>query len=80
MSQAGIEFIVANSIGLLAIPVVVVLAVLYMMALLLTEFMNNAAGAVLLTPIGMSTARAGRGCHSFLIAVTLLPQRVLRRQ
>src|SRR5690554_5766461 len=58
MSQSGAAgFIVANTIGLVAgSGPLVVLAVLYLMALLLTEFMSNAAAAVLLTPIGMSTA------------------------
>ncbi|MFA5538919.1 MAG: SLC13 family permease [Gemmobacter sp.] len=73
MSQTGAaEFIVANSIGLVAgSGPLVVLAVLYLMALLLTEFMSNAAAAVLLTPIGMSTAAMlGVDATPFLIAVT----------
>jgi di/tricarboxylate transporter len=49
----------------------VVLAVLYLMALLLTEFMSNAAAAVLLTPIGISTAAMiDVDATPFLIAVT----------
>src|SRR3546814_17100290 len=41
------------------------------MALLLTEFMSNAAAAVLLTPIGMSTAKMlDVDATPFLIAVT----------
>lgn len=73
MSQTGAaEFIVANSIGLVAgFGPLVVLAVLYLMALLLTEFMSNAAAAVLLTPIGMSTAAMlGVDATPFLVAVT----------
>ncbi|RDE07735.1 SLC13 family permease [Pelagibacterium lacus] len=73
MSQSGAaEFIVANSIGLVSgFGPLVVLAVLYLMALVLTEFMSNAAAAVLLTPIGMSTANMlGVDATPFLIAVT----------
>ena len=73
MSQSGAaEFIVSNSIGLVSgFGPLVVLAVLYLMALLLTEFMSNAAAAVLLTPIGMSTATMlGVDATPFLIAVT----------
>lgn len=73
MSGSGAaEFIVANSIGLVSdFGPLVVLAVLYLMALLLTEFMSNAAAAVLLTPIGMSTAAMlGVDATPFLIAVT----------
>lgn len=59
MSQTGAaQFLVENTIGLVSsFGPGVVLAVLYLMALLLTEFMSNAAAAVLLTPIGMSTAK-----------------------
>ncbi|NMA97763.1 MAG: SLC13 family permease [Phyllobacteriaceae bacterium] len=73
MSQTGAaQFIVANSIGMVSdFGPLVVLAVLYLMALLLTEFMSNAAAAVLLTPIGMSTAdMLGVDSTPFLIAVT----------
>lgn len=73
MSQSGAaQFIVANSIGMVSdFGPLVVLAVLYLMALLLTEFMSNAAAAVLLTPIGMSTAdMLGVDSTPFLIAVT----------
>src|SRR5690606_20982286 len=65
-------FIVANTLGLVSSSgPLVVLAVLYLMALLLTEFMSNAAAAVLLTPIGMSTATMlGVDPTPFLIAVT----------
>ena len=73
MSQTGAaEFIVANTLGQVsAFGPLVVLAVLYLMALLLTEFMSNAAAAVILTPIGMSTAAMlGVDATPFLIAVT----------
>ncbi|GAA5232049.1 sodium-coupled transporter [Verticiella sediminum] len=73
MSQTGAAgFIVENTIGLVASHgPLVVLAVLYLMALLLTEFMSNAAAAVLLTPIGMSTANMlDVNPTPFLIAVT----------
>jgi di/tricarboxylate transporter len=73
MSQSGAaEFIVANTLGMASsFGPLVVLAVLYLMALLLTEFMSNAAAAVILTPIGMSTAHLlGVSATPFLIAVT----------
>ncbi|MGB6103900.1 MAG: SLC13 family permease [Pusillimonas sp.] len=73
MSHTGAaQFLVENTIGLVsASGPAVVLAVLYLMALLLTEFMSNAAAAVLLTPIGMSTAKMLEvDATPFLIAVT----------
>src|SRR5690606_35813273 len=73
MSQSGAaEFVVANTLGLVSdFGPLVVLAVLYLMALLLTEFMSNAAAAVILTPVGMSTAKLmGVDPTPFLIAVT----------
>ncbi len=73
MSQSGAaEFLVKHTIGLVsALGPATVLAVLYLMALLLTEFMSNAAAAVLLTPIGMSTAKMmDVDATPFLIAVT----------
>lgn len=73
MSETGAAaFLVENTIGLVRDSgPLVVLAVLYLMALLLTEFMSNAAAAVLLTPIGMSTARMmDVDATPFLIAVT----------
>ena len=73
MSESGAAaFIVENTIGL-ASPYgpLTVLAVLYLMAILLSEFMSNAAAAVLLTPIGMTTARMMEvDATPFLIAVT----------
>ena len=73
MSETGAaEFLVQNTIGLVSsMGPVAVLAVLYLMALLLTEFMSNAAAAVLLTPIGVSTASLMNvDATPFLIAVT----------
>lgn len=73
MSETGAaQFLVENTVGLVAASgPLVVLAVLYLMALLLTEFMSNAAAAVLLTPIGMSTANMLQVDPTpFLIAVT----------
>ena len=73
MSESGAaEFLVQNTIGLVSsMGPLVVLAVLYLMALLLTEFMSNAAAAVLLTPIGVSTASMMNvDATPFLIAVT----------
>src|SRR5690606_11869024 len=73
MSQSGAaEFVVDNTLGLVSdFGPLVVLEVLYLMELLLTEFMSNAAAAVILTPIGMSTAKLmGVDPTPFLIAVT----------
>ncbi|SDR82287.1 Di-and tricarboxylate transporter [Halopseudomonas litoralis] len=73
MSQSGAaEFIVANTLGLVSsFGPLVVLATLYLMALLLTELMSNAATAVILTPVAMSTANLlGVDATPFLIAVT----------
>jgi len=73
MSETGAAaFLVENSLGLVSsLGPLAVLAVLYLLALLLTEFMSNAAAAVLLTPIGMSTAgMMNVDATPFLIAVT----------
>lgn len=73
MSETGAaQFLVENTVGLVkSFGPLTVLAVVYMMALLLTEFMSNAAAAVLLTPIGMSTAKMmDVDPTPFLIAVT----------
>ena len=73
MSTSGAaEFIVDNTIGLVRdMGPHVVLAVMYLMALLLAELMSNSAAAVLLTPIGMSTAKMmDVDPTPFLIAVT----------
>ena len=73
MSSSGAaEFLVDNSIGLVShLGPHVVLAVLYLMALTLGELMSNSAAAVLLTPIGFSTAQLmGADPTPFLIAIT----------
>ena len=73
MTETGAAaFLVNNTLGLVAqFGPWVVLAVLYLLSLLLTEFMSNAAAAVLLTPLGMSTAAMmGVDATPFLIAVT----------
>ncbi|MFA7504772.1 MAG: SLC13 family permease [Burkholderiaceae bacterium] len=73
MSETGAaQFLVENTVGLVSdLGPWVVLGALYLMALLLTEFMSNAAAAVLLTPIGMSTATMMEVDPTpFLIAVT----------
>ena len=73
MSSSGAaQFLVDNSIGLVShLGPHVVLAVLYLMALALGELMSNSAAAVLLTPIGFSTAQlVGADPTPFLIAIT----------
>jgi di/tricarboxylate transporter len=73
MSQTGAAgFIVEHTIGLVRdLGPHVVLAVMYLVALLLAELMSNSAAAVLLTPIGISTAHMlGVDATPFLIAVT----------
>ncbi|MFA7527480.1 MAG: SLC13 family permease [Ottowia sp.] len=72
MEQTGAaQFIVDHSIGLVSsFGPHVVLAVLYLVALLLSEVMSHAAAAVLLTPIAMSTAQlVDSDATPFLIAV-----------
>ena len=71
-SSGAAEFITNHSIGLVSsFGPHVVLAVLYLMALLLGEMMSNSAAAILLTPIGVSTAQLiGVDATPFLIAVT----------
>jgi len=73
MSSSGAaQFLVDNSIGLVShLGPHVVLAVLYLMALLFGELMSNSAAAVLLTPIGFSTAQLMQADPTpFLIAIT----------
>lgn len=73
MSSTGAaEFLVRNLLGLVqGFGPWVVLAVLYLTALVLSEVMSHAAAAVILTPIGMSTAHLmGVDATPFLIAVT----------
>lgn len=73
MSQSGAaQLVVANTLGVVSsLGPLVVLAVLYLLALSLSEFMSNAAAAVILTPIAMSTAEVlGASATPFLIAIT----------
>ena len=73
MSSSGAaQFLVDNSIGLVShLGPHMVLAALYLMALALGELMSNSAAAVLLTPIGFSTAQMmGADPTPFLIAIT----------
>lgn len=73
MSDSGAaQFIVEHTVGLVhAAGPHIVLAVLYLMALLLGEMMSNSAAAVLLTPIGISTGQLmGTDATPFLIAIT----------
>lgn len=72
MSSSGAaEFIVQHTVGLVSeMGPHVVLAVVYLMALLLGELMSNSAAAVLLTPVGFSTAQMlGVDATPFLIAI-----------
>ncbi|MDO5667589.1 MAG: SLC13 family permease [Alcaligenaceae bacterium] len=73
MNQSGAaEFIISNTLGYFEqFGAHVILAILYLMALLLAEMMSNSAAAVLLTPLAMSTARMLEADPTpFLIAVT----------
>lgn len=73
ISETGAAgFLVDNTIGRVSDHgPLIVLGVLYLMALFLSEFMSNAASAVLLTPIGMSTAKMmDVDPTPFLIAIT----------
>ncbi len=73
MSTSGAaQFLVDNSVGLVShLGPHVVLAVLYLMALIFGELMSNSAAAVLLTPIGFSTAQLMEADPTpFLIAIT----------
>lgn len=72
MSNSGAaQFIVDNTVGQAgAFGPIVVLAVLYLMTSILTEFMSNAGTAVLMTPIAVSTATMlGVDASPFVIAV-----------
>ena len=73
LQQSGAaEFLAANTLGRVGhFGPFVVLAVLYLLALVLSELMSNAAAAVLLVPIAYSTAIAlGYSPTPFLVAVT----------
>lgn len=68
-AAAGIADATLGQVGDLG-PMIV-LATMYLLCLVLSEFMSNAAAAVLLTPIAISTAAAlGVDAKPFLIAVT----------
>ncbi|MDD0824565.1 SLC13 family permease [Mannheimia sp. AT1] len=72
MANSGAaQFIVDNTLGKAGeFGPVVVLAVLYLLTMVLTEFMSNAGTAVLLTPIAVSTAKMlGVDASPFIIAV-----------
>lgn len=73
LQQSGAaEFLAQNTLGRVGdFGPLVVLAVLYLLALVLSELMSNAAAAVLLVPIAYSTATAlGYSPTPFLVAVT----------
>jgi di/tricarboxylate transporter len=73
LQQSGAaEFLAANTLGRVGdYGPVVVLAMMYLLALVLSELMSNAAAAVLLVPIAFSTATAlGLSPTPFLVAVT----------
>ena len=71
-SSGAAEILAANTLGRVGEHgPVVVLAVLYLLALVLSELMSNAAAAVLLVPIAWSTATTlGYSPTPFLVAVT----------
>lgn len=72
MANSGAaQFIVDNTLGKVGhFGPLVVLAVLYLLTSVLTEFMSNAGTAVLLTPIAISTAQMlGVDASPFVIAV-----------
>ena len=73
MSQTGAaEYIISNSLAYFEqFGPHVILAILYLMALILGEMMSNSAAAVLLTPLAISTAQLlDADPTPFLIAVT----------
>jgi di/tricarboxylate transporter len=73
MERSGTaRFIAEHTVGLMSSSgPVVVLAVLYLLTALLTEFMSNNAAAVLLAPIAISTAaKLGVDPKPMLMAVT----------
>ncbi|HDV7284055.1 Na(+)/dicarboxylate symporter [Mannheimia haemolytica] len=72
MANSGAaQFIVDNTLGKVGeFGPLVVLAVLYLLTMVLTEFMSNAGTAVLLTPIAVSTAKMLEvDASPFIIAV-----------
>lgn len=73
LSESGAAaFLADNTLGRVAdYGPWVVLATLYLLSLVLSEFMSNAAAAVLLTPIALSTANSlGIDPKPLLVAVT----------
>lgn len=73
MNQTGAaEFIISNTLAYFEqFGPHVILAILYLMALVLGEMMSNSAAAVLLTPLAISTAKfLNADPTPFLIAVT----------
>lgn len=72
MANSGAaQFIVDHTLGRVSsFGPFVVLAVLYLVTMILTEFMSNAGTAVLMTPIAISTANMlGVDASPFLVAV-----------
>lgn len=72
MANSGAaQFIVDHTLGRVSsFGPFVVLAVLYLVTMILTEFMSNAGTAVLMTPIAISTAKLlGVDASPFLVAV-----------
>lgn len=71
-STGAADFIVDHTIGPVSdLGPYTVLAVMYLLALLLGELMSNSAAAVLLAPIGISTAQMMNADPTpFLIAIT----------
>lgn len=72
MANSGAaQFIVDNTLGLVSgHGPLVVLGMIYLLTMVLTEFMSNAGTAVLMTPIAMTTAKMlGIDPTPFLIAV-----------
>jgi di/tricarboxylate transporter len=73
MSESGAAAVIAeNTIGRVGgLDPIIVLGVMYLMALVLSELMSNAAAAVLLVPVAISTAHTlGLDAKPFLVAVT----------
>jgi di/tricarboxylate transporter len=71
-NSGAAEFLARNTLGRVGeFGPLAVLAVMYLLALLLSELMSNAAAAVLLVPIAFSTAQGlGLNPTPFLVAVT----------
>ena len=77
MQKSGAAgFIAERAVGIVGdMGPVAVLAVIYLMTSILTDTMSNAAAAVLLAPIAISTAeQIGVDPRPFLMAITLPPR------